>query len=323
MSNKFNALYGDDSDSNDDSDNEIITNKEPITNKELITNKEPITEKEFTNEQIISDKETKNNNDTKIIVKEKCSDIETNDNTKNINKNNINDFSFTTVYKKNNSKKNNSKNNGTKNLNIYNVRETSKQNKYSELFEILPFKTNMVNNSIREYYKIFAYHSNDKNWNYQNNHNISTIRYWNDIPKYFNSITEDNLINYNLFIMKNEISPMWEDNENRFASRCQIKLDTIENGKKMLNKLLIYIANNNLLKNSTESLECVNGLIFTPKKMINYNSMSKQTYYSIIEIWFKNNHENNISQLHKIFNKDIANELLKYSIRIKPIKPEY
>ena len=83
------------------------------------------------------------------------------------------------------------------------------------------------------------------------------------------------------------------------------------------------MSNNHLLKYPLESMECVNGLIFNPKKMVNYSLLSEQSYYAIIEIWFKNNYENNTSQLDKIFNSDILKEFSKYSIRIKPIKPEY
>lgn len=287
MSNKFNSLYTDDSDTSDNEKCKI---------------------KETPNE----------NNDNLSINKVKDKDIALNNNNNTYSQNETDNI-FTTIYSK---KKNNNRYNKN-NTNIYNVRGNVKNIKYTESFEILPYTSDMLNDKLYFNYKIFAHHINDKQWNYQNYFNILTFNIWKDIPGYFNSIDEDNLMNYNLFIMKNEISPMWEDNNNRFASRCQIKIDSIEGGKKLLYKLFIYMANNNLLKNSSESRDCVNGLIFNPKKMTNYSTSTKSSHYSIIEVWFKNNYENNTSQLSKIFNKDIADEFSKYSIRIKPIKPEY
>ena len=42
--------------------------------------------------------------------------------------------------------------------------------------------------------------------------------------------------------MKNEISPMWVDVENRSGSICSIKVDSLKDGYDLLRNLLISIS---------------------------------------------------------------------------------
>ena len=47
-----------------------------------------------------------------------------------------------------------------------------------------------------------------------------------------------------------------------------------------------------------------------------------ETYCIIIKIWFKINILN-FGSVEKLLNDDINNSILKYSIKLRPIKPEY
>ena len=48
--------------------------------------------------------------------------------------------------------------------------------------------------------------------------------------------------------MKNDISPLWEDVENRNGSICSIKIDSLEEAYIILKKLTYHMVNNTLLK---------------------------------------------------------------------------
>jgi hypothetical protein len=121
--------------------------------------------------------------------------------------------------------------------------------------------------------------------------------------------------------MKNDISPMWEDMENRNGSICSIKVDSLLDGYKILKQLLIYTANNTLMEFSPESWDKINGLSFSPKKTDN-NNTSETSMCAIIKIWFKHNYGNN-TNMDKFLNPNIKELLKNYSVKVKSIKPEY
>lgn len=183
---------------------------------------------------------------------------------------------------------------------------------------------NFLNLNIGNTYKVLAHHNDDQNWDYNSYHYICTLTKWVDIPKLFNTMNKTNgatkFTDFDIFIMKNEISPMWEDTENRNGSICSIKVDSLKDGYSMIKQLLIYSSNNTLMEFSPESWDKINGFSFSPKKMDNLGG--DMSFYVIIKIWFKQNYANNLP-IDKYFNQDIQNLLKKYSIKVKSIKPEY
>ncbi len=330
MSNKFKLLHVDnDSDCDNDNDN----NDTNITNNSIDTN---IGTNANINTNTNTDTNTNINNvkvdaviDETSIVSSTTSTTTNKIDCKNIidykniinNMTNVNVFDdFTDVHNKKKTKNNKLTNNKT-DIVESNI-DTNNSPKTLNL-QMTTFTSEMIHNNLNSYYKIYVHHMNNSKWNYQDYSHIFKIKQWNDIPIYFNSINEDNLIDYTMFIMKNEISPMWEDSNNRYKCRCQIKVDTIDSGKKLFNKLLVHFANNDILKTPIETIECVNGLVFNPKKIQNHSINSKISYYAIIEIWFKNKFDDRNSVAHKIFNNELSDIFSKYSIRYKNIKPEF
>jgi hypothetical protein len=183
---------------------------------------------------------------------------------------------------------------------------------------------NLLDLSIPNYFKVLVHHNDDQNWDFNSYHNICTITKWEDIPKLFNTLDKIEGVNkftdFDTFIMKNEISPLWEDLENRNGCICSIKVDSIKDAYNILKQLMIYTANNTLIEFSPESWDKINGLSFSPKKIDGVDNDS--SFCVIIKIWFKHNYGNNAS-IDKYFNPEIQNLLNKYSVKIKAIKPEY
>ncbi len=119
--------------------------------------------------------------------------------------------------------------------------------------------------------------------------------------------------------MKNEISPIWEDPENRNGSICSIKIDSIEEAYDILKILTYHMVNNTLLKFSPNMWNVINGISHGPKRLI---SSGMNSWCVIIKIWLKPNMTNH-TQIEKIFNEEVSQQTSKYSVKAKAIKPEY
>lgn len=183
---------------------------------------------------------------------------------------------------------------------------------------------NLLDLSMPNNFKVMVHHNDDQNWDFGSYHNVTTLSKWEDIPKLFNTFDKIEGVNkftdFDTFIMKNDISPLWEDLENRNGSICSIKIDSLSDGFKLLKQLLIYTANNTLMEFSPENWDKINGLSFSPKRVDTLGN--DNSYCIILKIWFKQNYGNN-AIIDKYFNPEIQTLLSKYSIKVKAIKPEY
>jgi hypothetical protein len=181
---------------------------------------------------------------------------------------------------------------------------------------------------MNNYYRLLAHHNADSNWNFNSYHHVSTLKTWEDVSKLFNTLNltnyKSNITNFDFFIMKNEISPLWEDEENRYGSICSVKIDTLKDGYNILKTIFINVCNNTLMnisKNNVPHWNIINGVSFSCKKIENVSSTVEQDY-SMIKIWFKTNYTQ-FDNIDKYFNDDIYALLKKYSIKVRAIKPEY
>jgi hypothetical protein len=190
------------------------------------------------------------------------------------------------------------------------------------LFIFEKIDDNIFDLNMDNYFRVLAHHNDDKSWDYNSYHNITTLRNWKDLGTFFKTLNtvrgECSYSDFDIFIMKNEISPMWEDAENRNGSICSIKIDSLPDGYEIFKNLTIHMGNNTLLKFNPSNWDTINGISFSSKKMDNVT----ETYCIIIKIWFKINILN-FGSVEKLLNDDINNSILKYSIKLRPIKPEY
>ena len=201
--------------------------------------------------------------------------------------------------------------------------------KYDHLKYIyLEVPANLGELKMNNYYRLLAHHNADSNWNFNSYHHVTTLKTWCDVSKLFNTLNltnyKSNIGNFDFFIMKNEISPLWEDEENRCGSICSVKIDTLKDGYNILKTLFINICNNTLMnisKNNVPNWNIINGVSFSCKKIENVSSAVEQDY-SMIKIWFKTNYTQ-FDNIDKYFNDDINALLKKYSIKVRAIKPEY
>ena len=198
-----------------------------------------------------------------------------------------------------------------------------RKDKNQKNLEIINISDNVLEETLSNYYRVLGHHNEDKSWDYISYYNITTLNKWLDVSSFLNTLNnvkgECSFIDFDIFIMKNEISPMWEDLENRNGSICSIKIYSLKDGYEILKKLLINICNNTLLNFSTDTWNTINGISFSPKKIDNSKD---DNYCVIIKLWFKINFMI-LGSIEKYINPDINELIKKYSIKVKAIKPEY
>jgi hypothetical protein len=158
---------------------------------------------------------------------------------------------------------------------------------------------------------------------YQKRYIINSIgSFW----RYFNHFQFYDNYKNQLFIMRGEIAPIWEDVNNKFGGICSIKIDSTQRGFKTDISTEIFVSICMLIMNETfPYVEDITG--------ISYNVKKKNI---LVKIWTKTFHPDNkfISELPKTlinkFNSELQKQLMnifgpdyKMSIQYKQIKPEY
>jgi translation initiation factor 4E len=158
-------------------------------------------------------------------------------------------------------------------------------------------------------WNIWLHHQKD-NWKIDGYKKIFTIETIDDFWLFNNNIhlisgLNNNLNNLQIFMMKNNIKPIWEDSENRNGGCWSIKINNIDSCDIWVN-LGVYMIGETLLNENIN--QEINGLSFSQK-----NNTS-----SIIKIWVKNS--NNVS--FDCLNKKII-DTFGYNIIFKSHLAEY
>lgn len=173
-------------------------------------------------------------------------------------------------------------------------------------------------------FKVLAHHIIDiTKWDISNFHYVTTLTKWCDIPKFIATLGYERgvstIMDYDLYIMKEHITPLWENQWNRYGSICSIRIDNLREAISLIGKLMLHMTNNSLLLNAVDSYNNINGISFTPKKI---SSMaSQQMNYFLIKIWMRQNYYGTSPE--KLLCADIMAIIKKLSVKITPIKAEY
>lgn len=132
------------------------------------------------------------------------------------------------------------------------------------------------------------YHkSNDTNWSLESYIKLATFSSIEEFSIVYNNLKPLHIQNSMLFLMREDINPMWEADENKEGGCFSFKIyrQEIFEAWSELSYLLI---GENILKNKNE-FSCVNGISISPKKT-----------FSIIKIWLKNNNNNEACKFNEI-----------------------
>jgi hypothetical protein len=180
---------------------------------------------------------------------------------------------------------------------------------------------------LNSHWTIWVHKSDNQDWTlhgYQKRYIINSIgSFW----RFFNNFQFYDCYKNQLFIMRGEIAPIWEDVNNKFGGICSLKVDSTQRGFKTDISTEIFISICMLIMNETFIVnnEDINGISYAVKKK-----------NILIKIWTKTFYEDNkfISELPKQlmnkFNSELQKQLInvfgpdyKMSVQYKKIKPEY
>lgn len=232
-------------------------------------------------------------------------------------------FKYFTVKKDSRNKYNKNINQNLNNEEEFFIVSNNNKKKAVIECEYKQFEENFFENKMPNYFRVLAHHNDDKNWDFLSYHNITTLNKWGDVPRFFNTLNiasgESSYSDFDIFIMKKDISPLWEDIDNRNGSLCQIKIDSLDEAYHILKSFCYQMVNNTLLKFSQNTWNIVNGLSFSPRKL---DHISINSACVIIKIWFKINIIN-YGTIDKILSDEMYKLISKLSIKFKAIKPEY
>jgi len=180
---------------------------------------------------------------------------------------------------------------------------------------------------LNSYWTVWVHKINCNDWTLSGYQKIYVINSIGSFWRFFNNFQLLNTYQNQIFIMREEIAPIWEDVNNKFGGICSIKIDSIQKGMKtdLSTEVLALI-----------SLLIMNETFVGQNKNLNGISYSVKKRSSLIKVWTKTYSEQNdfskdlpVPLMNK-FNlemqkqsKNVLNNDGKISIQYKQIKPEF
>lgn len=180
---------------------------------------------------------------------------------------------------------------------------------------------------LNSYWTVWVHKINSNDWTLSGYQKIYVINSIGSFWRFFNNFQLLNTYQNQIFIMREEVAPIWEDVNNKFGGICSVKIDSIQKGMKtdLSTEVLVLI-----------SLLIMNETFVANSKNINGISYSVKKRSSLIKVWTKTfSEEHDFTKdlpvpLMNKFNtemqkqsKNVLNNDGKISIQYKQIKPEF
>ena len=128
-----------------------------------------------------------------------------------------------------------------------------------------------MNNPLKTKWVLWGHLQHDTNWNMDSYTQICTTTYVEELVELIDKLPEKMLTNYMLFMMRDGINPVWEDEQNKHGGCFSYKVDN-KYVKEIWSELCYYILGNTI---STEPVNnTITGVSISPKKS-----------FCIIKIW--------------------------------------
>ena len=147
---------------------------------------------------------------------------------------------------------------------------------------------------------LWAHLPHDIDWTLASYKNIYTFNTVEEIVEIINNLPERCIKNCMLFIMRQNINPIWEDEHNKDGGCFSYKILN-KNVKDVWKNLTFALVGESLIDNCSNTI--VNGITISPKKN-----------FCIIKIWLKTCEHQNPNILNKELNIDLTSCLFKKHI---------
>lgn len=152
-------------------------------------------------------------------------------------------------------------------------------------------------------YVLWYHDIHDNNWGIDSYHKVCDLRTASDFWKLFNNFGDIGFYNRQFFLMKENIQPIWEDEENRHGGVFSFKIDTPSSNKIWEDLAMMMVCD----KISTDGTD-ITGLSINPKNN-----------WAIIKIWNKDSNKD----FEKILTEQIKTKYSYLSMKYKANAPEY
>lgn len=189
---------------------------------------------------------------------------------------------------------------------------------------------------LNSYWTVWVHKTTDQDWTLKSYQKIFTINSIGSFWRFFNNFIAFNKTDYHIFIMREDVAPIWEDVNNKFGGICSLKVDSLQKGYKTDISTEIFVTLAMLLTNET---------LMKDNKSLNGISYSVKKRSVFIKLWHRlYNPDRSLEQdLPKLLLKRYGTELehmgagrafanakygnqtsdLGISVQYKQIKPEY
>jgi hypothetical protein len=180
---------------------------------------------------------------------------------------------------------------------------------------------------LNSYWTVWVHKVNSTDWTLSGYQKIYVINSIGSFWRFFNNFQLYNTYQNQIFIMREEVAPIWEDVNNKFGGICSIKIDSIQKGMRTDLSTEVF----NLI-----SLLVMNETFVAQDKKINGISYSVKKRSSLIKVWTKTyspEHDfikdlpvplmNKFNVEMQKQSKNVLNNDGKISIQYKQIKPEF
>ena len=180
---------------------------------------------------------------------------------------------------------------------------------------------------LNSYWTVWVHRTSCTDWKITGYQKVYVINSIGSFWRFFNNFQMLDTYHNNIFIMREEIAPIWEDVNNKFGGICSLKIDSTQRGLKTDLSVEIFTIMSMLIMNETfiANNKNINGISFGIKKRS-----------TLLKVWTKTYNEDNnfvkdlpVPLINK-FNvemqkqsKSVLNNDGKISIQYKQIKPEY
>lgn len=124
---------------------------------------------------------------------------------------------------------------------------------------------------MKDEYTLWFHNPNDTNWNVDAYHEILNFQDYKEFWVLYSSLKNKLIENGMFFLMKSNIKPIWEDENNINGGCISYKVDK-RKSYNIFEKFLVYLISGELERNNPY---ITNGISISPKKKFN-----------IIKIWF-------------------------------------
>lgn len=152
-------------------------------------------------------------------------------------------------------------------------------------------------------YVLWCHSTSDNDWSINSYKKLCSISNVSQFWRLFNNFERLGINLSHFFLMKEGITPTWEDKNNRNGGICSFKVDTT-------NALRVW-----------EYIGCmlVNDILTEDKEDITGISLNGRNNWAFIKIWNRNNSNNLMNTL----NENILTHCKRYSMKYRANTPEY